>query len=86
MFDRSFGLCSYWSLESLILSDLHRRRVGIPFFLFNRIFWWIINYQSLCWESVLERSTHFQRGTEVVLEKFCIILQHTFYCFRGKIS
>lgn len=75
MFDRSFGLCSYWSLESLILSDLHRHGVGSTF-LFNRVFWWIINYQSLCWESASERSIRFQRRTWVMLDKFCIILQY----------
>lgn len=38
MFDRSLGLCSYWSLESLILSDLHRHSVGITFFVRQRVF------------------------------------------------
>lgn len=83
MFDRSFGLCSYWSLESLILSDLHRHGVGITF-LFNRVFWWIINYQSLCWESASEGSIHFQRRVWVVLDKFFIILQYIPFVILGE--
>lgn len=80
MFDRSFGLCSYWSLESLILSDLHRHSVGITF-LFNRVFWWIINYQPLFWESVSERSMHLSCARKVPHYSST----YTFYCFRGKI-
>lgn len=86
MFDRGFGLCSYWSLESLILSDLHRHGVGITF-LFNRVFWWIINYQSLCWESASETGIHFQRK---VLSCARQVLHYssvyTFHCLGGKIS
>lgn len=51
MFDRGLGLCSDWSLESLIVSDLHRCSIGITFGSMAHKLAVLRGELELCWKS-----------------------------------
>lgn len=51
MFDRGLGLCSDWSLESLIVSDLHRCSIGITFCSMAHKLAVLRGELELCWKS-----------------------------------